>query len=112
MKKLVLLLAVILFTTTAFAQDVAKKTAEIKTSAVCEMCKERIEKALSELDGVISSNLTVETQIVKVDYNPEKTDIDKIREKISDTGYNADNVRKSKKAFKKLPKCCQGDKVH
>lgn len=81
----------------------------IKTSAQCEQCKDRIEKALNKAKGVISSELDLETKEVKVVFDSEQTDIEKIKEVISKTGYDADDVPANKKAYKKLPKCCQKD---
>lgn len=88
---------------------IAKETQEvkIKTSAQCEMCKDRIEKALNKSKGVVSSDLDLDTKEVTVVYEPDKIDIDKIKQIISKTGYNADDVPANKKAYNKLPKCCQ-----
>ena len=83
------------------------KTVKIKTSAICEMCKSKIEKALKNTDGVIESNLNVDTKYATVKYNPAKTDEAKIRTAISKVGYDADNVTANKEAFKKLPGCCK-----
>lgn len=94
-----------------FANDNFKKV-EIKTSAVCEMCKDRIEKSLKEIDGVVSADLNLTNKVVTVEFDLTKTDSDKIKEKISETGYDADDYKKSKKAFKKLPKCCKSDTNH
>jgi copper chaperone CopZ len=106
-KSFVVLALFIVFSIAASAAEIVK-TIEIKTSAICEMCQERIEKAVKELDGIKSANLTVDTKIIKVDYDESKVKPEDIKEKISKTGYDADDVRKDKKAFKKLPKCCQG----
>lgn len=80
---------------------------KIKTSAQCEQCKDRIEKALNKAKGVISSDLDLETKEVKVVFDSEQTDIEKIKDVISKTGYDADDIPANKKAYKKLPKCCQ-----
>ena len=53
MKKIkILILTLLISTTYLFAQN---DTARIKTSAVCEMCKERIEHDLNFEKGVKSS---------------------------------------------------------
>ena len=79
----------------------------IKTSAVCESCKARIEKALKSSDGVLQAKLNLDDKKVMVKYNPEKTNPDQIRAVIASTGYDADNVKKTDEGFKKLPHCCQ-----
>jgi copper chaperone CopZ len=100
----------------AFAQktkSVEPAEVQIKTSAVCGMCKSKIERDLSYEKGVISSNLEVQTQIVTVKYNPKKTNPEKIRKAISKTGYDADGVPANPKAYEKLDACCKKDKgVH
>ena len=40
------------------------QTVKIKTSAICEMCKERIEKNLALTKGVEKSDLNVEDQAI------------------------------------------------
>lgn len=87
------------------------KTAEVTilTSAVCDKCKARIEKALKATEGIVSANLNVDTKKIKVKYDPDKTSPDKIRTIISNTGYDADNVKASTTAYNGLPHCCQKD---
>jgi len=80
---------------------------EIKTSSICEHCKENIEGALSKVEGVKKSDLDLTTKIVRVEYDSTKTNPDEMREAISNAGYNADDVKRDRKAYKKLPKCCK-----
>ena len=110
--KAILLLALFTIATiTGLAQDKPKKSEEVKiqTSAVCGMCKERIEHDLSFEKGVTSVSLDNETKIVTVGYNPKKTDPDKIRTAISKIGYDADKVPADPVAYEKLPMCCKKD---
>ena len=103
---LALVLTISLANITARA-EANTKTVEIKTSAVCEDCKTRIEKAVNKLEGVEKSNLDLETKIVTVSYNPSKVNVDKIKTSISKAGYSADEVKADKKAQNKLPSCCK-----
>ena len=84
-------------------------TVKIMTSAVCDLCKERIENVLSFEKGVKSGILDLETKIVTVVYNPEKTTDQKIREAITKMGYDADSLAADAKAYKRLPDCCKHD---
>ncbi|MGB9770472.1 MAG: heavy-metal-associated domain-containing protein [Candidatus Kapaibacteriota bacterium] len=93
----------------AFSQNQNQKTAEIKTSAVCEMCKERIEKKLTKVDGIESANLDVDTKVLNVTYDATKISLEDIKKKISKIGYDADDVKRDPKGYKKLPKCCRID---
>ena len=83
------------------------ETVVIQTSAICESCKARIEKALKSTDGVQTASLNLSDKKVKVKFDPDKTSADKIRTVISNTGYDADNVKKNEAGYGKLPHCCQ-----
>mgnify|MGYP006284676841 CR=1 FL=1 len=95
--------AVIFAVALFFGADAIAKEAKdvsIKTNAHCGSCKTKIEGALNKHDGVIKSALDMETKVVKVTYNPDKTDEAKLVNAVSNLGYNAE-----------LNKCASGDKV-
>jgi len=102
-------LVIISFGTSFVKAPVKNKTESVNilTSAVCESCKARIEKALKSTDGVIDANLNLNNKKVKVKFNPDKITAGQIRTVIANTGYDADNVRHSETAFNNLPHCCQ-----
>jgi len=103
MKKIIIALFSIL-TINAWAQ---KETVEIKTSAQCEMCKERIVEEMQFTKGVTAVSLDVETQMLTVTFKTKKNSVENIRTIISGIGYNADDVIADKKAHDNLPGCCQ-----
>ncbi|MEM9324259.1 MAG: heavy metal-associated domain-containing protein [Bacteroidota bacterium] len=80
---------------------------EIMTSAICELCKETIERELTFTKGVKESDLNVESRVVTVKYNPKKTSPKEIRRHIAGVGYHADNVDRDATAYEKLPFCCK-----
>lgn len=86
--------------------------AKIKTSAVCDMCKETLEKAMAYEKGVKKSDLHVESKILTVTFDPKKTSLDKIRVVITKTGYDADSLPADKNAYDNLNACCKKDAVH
>jgi len=92
-----------------FAKVDPPKTAEvkIKTSAICGMCKKRIERDLGVSKGIVSSNLNLDNKVVTVTYNPNKTNPAKIKSTISKIGYDADEVIADQKSHDALPDCCQ-----
>jgi hypothetical protein len=59
--------------------------------------------------GVKSSNLDVESAILTVLYNSEKTSPEKIKKAISLVGYDADELQANEKAYNKLNACCKKD---
>ena len=63
----------ILFVTSAKAQDATIAELKVKTSAVCKMCKGTVEEAMSYEKGIKKSELDVKSKILTVTYNPKKT---------------------------------------
>ncbi|HEY0030092.1 MAG TPA: heavy metal-associated domain-containing protein [Bacteroidia bacterium] len=96
----------VMFTGKVNAQE-ATADLKIKTSAVCDMCKETIEKYVAFEKGVKKSSLDVESKILTVTYNPQKTTPEKIRNAVAKSGYDADEVKADPKAYKKLDACCK-----
>lgn len=96
---------------TAFAQAKAKggttEQVQFKTSAVCDMCKARLEKSLAYEKGVQAANLDVPTKVLTVTYRPDKTTPDALRTAVQRTGYDADNVTADARAYDRLPECCK-----
>ena len=104
--KLVALLSVVLI---IFSSFISLKTEEvkIKTSAVCGMCKETIERNLTLTSGIKSAVLDLTDKVVMVTYNPKKINVEGIKSVISLSGYDADEVKKDLKAHADLPDCCK-----
>ena len=105
MKKLIIILLSVL-TVNAWAQ---KETVNILTSASCVgiCCKDRIEQEMQFTRGVTAVDLDIDSKVLTVTFKTKKTDADKLRKAISLIGYNADDVKASKKAHDNLPSCCQ-----
>ena len=80
---------------------------EIKTSAQCEMCKDKIEKELNLTAGIKNAVLDVNTKIVRVEFKERKIKLEEIRNIISNLGYDADDVPANAEKYKQLPKCCK-----
>jgi periplasmic mercuric ion binding protein len=94
----------------------AKKNYEevqIQTSAVCGMCKERIETNIAYEKGVKKVELNNDTKIVTIGFDPRKNNPDQLRTALSKLGYDADNVKADPTAYEKLPSCCKkGNSKH
>ena len=104
MKKIAIIITLIAF---SFAVNAQVEKVKIKTSAICGMCKDKIEEDLAFEKGVKSSDLDLDTKILTVAYNSKKTNADKIRTRITEVGYNADSKERDAKAYEKLPDCCK-----
>ena len=110
MKPFNIIIVVIFFISAGIkAQSNVIVEVKIKTSAVCEMCKKRIEDGLYSQKGIVQADLNIESKIVTIKYRSNKTTEDKIRTYISSLGYNADTITADKNAYDKLPVCCQSE---
>ena len=85
------------------------ETVRIKTSAICEMCQERIEKNLLLVKGVKDAHLNLDDKVVTVVFQPGKVSVEKIRQAIQKTGHDADGQPADRKPYNRLPDCCQKD---
>ena len=106
MKNVVMIILLVFAGGNLFAQ---KKIEEItiKSSTLCDMCKEKIEKNLTFEKGVKLVKVDLDASTVYVKYRTDKTTPDEIRKAISLLGYRADDVPANKEAFDKLPECCK-----
>ncbi len=103
--KLTLFLFLACFSTNIFAQD----TVTIKTSAMCNSCKNRIESRLTKVKGIINSELNVDSKLLTIIYDKAAIHIDAIEEEITKMGYDANLKTAKKAAYKRLPVCCRKD---
>ena len=102
--------AIMFAAATANAQNNKTETIKIKTSSlICDMCKETIETALAYEKGVKKFNVDVDEKTTTVTYRADKTTPEKIRKAISESGYDADDVKADPKAFNKLDECCKDE---
>ena len=54
----------------------------------CEHCKNAVETALKDLDGVSQAEVNLEQGQVNVDYDDSKVDFEDMRDAIEDQGYD------------------------
>lgn len=108
MKKIALIFALLLMISgVSFAQKVQNDTIKIQTSGQCEMCKDRIEKALAYEKGVKSAQYDESNAVVTIIYKPTKTNPDVLRKVITALGHDADGLPGDPKAYQNLPNCCK-----
>lgn len=110
MKKLLLLVLIFVMGLTVNAQQ---KTASvtIQTNGVCEQCKKRIMDNVPQWAGVKECKYDVKTAKLTVSYDTKLTNADKLRQGVSNLGYDADGVKANAEARAKLPACCRNGKV-
>jgi cation transport ATPase len=91
----------------AFSQKRTLDTLYIKTSALCQDCKQRIESTLNYQKGVKYAELDLETKIATVIFKRKKNNASALRQALSKVGYDADELKADPNAVLLLPKCCQ-----
>ena len=107
-----MVLSLVSMATQAQTQNGNQQTIKIKTSAVCDMCKNNLEKAMAYEKGVKSSSLDVDSKILTVVFDNRKTDADKLKKAVTETGYDADKLPAQERAYNKLDDCCKKDAKH
>ncbi|OCA89210.1 MULTISPECIES: copper chaperone CopZ [unclassified Bacillus (in: firmicutes)] len=56
----------------------------------CEHCVKAVEGSVSELNGVSSVKVTLDTGKVEVQYDPAMVNLETIKESIDEQGYDVD----------------------
>jgi len=90
-------------------KDKDLEVVEIQTSAICGMCKKKLEHDIAFEKGVKSVELNDETKVLTVKYKKGKNSKEKIKKAITKAGYDADEMPANPKAYAALPECCKKD---
>lgn len=109
MKQIILIFALIA-TSALFAQtETTNKPGEavIHTSAECGSCKDRLEGVLNYTKGVKFAELNLVDKTLNIHFNPKRISLDEIKTIISETGYDADEVKANPTSVESLPSCCK-----
>ena len=105
MKKIILVL-VMIFAISGYSQKrSAKHTFEV--DGVCEMCKERIEKACLDTKGVKYATWSVDTHQLTVILNEKKNSIKTVKENIAKVGHDSEEVKATEEVYAKMHECCK-----
>ncbi|MEM5564128.1 cation transporter [Psychroserpens sp. AS72] len=104
MKKVITVI-VLLVTTITFAQN-KNERASIEVDGVCNMCKERIEKAAIRTKGVKSAIWNVDTHELKLIYDARKTNLDSISRKIASVGHDTKIIKATDEEYASVHPCC------
>lgn len=107
MKNLILVMFLLSSTITLAQDKKGTELVKIQTSAECDECKVRLEEVLNYTKGVKYSNLDVASKVLEIKYLPSKISLEKIKQMISELGYDADEVKANPTAYEALPACCK-----
>lgn len=72
----------------------------------CEMCQERIQDALNEVDGVEEASWSIESSEADVRYDEEKVSEEDLHLAVSAVGHRTNEVEADEEAYNDLPPCC------
>jgi Cu(I)/Ag(I) efflux system membrane fusion protein len=81
--------------------------AMINVQGLCEMCKERIEKAAKGVNGVTSASWDQKTKQLHLNFDPSKTNADAISKAVAKVGHDTDKYKADKAVYEALPDCCK-----
>jgi copper chaperone CopZ len=87
------------------------KKASFTVAGNCGMCKKRVEKAASGLEGVVEAVWSTDSKKMVVKYNADKVSVSDIKKKIAAVGHDTDEFKASKDVYDKLPGCCLYDRM-
>lgn len=81
-------------------------TVTFKVFGVCEQCKNRIENAVNK-KGVSSGAWDVDSKMLTLNYDPSKTSLQKIQNRIVAAGHDIENKKANISVYDALPACCR-----
>jgi periplasmic mercuric ion binding protein len=83
------------------------KTDKFKVYGNCDMCKDRIEKAATSVDGVSKAIWDDKTKLLNLAYNPAKTSPQKVQVAIAKVGHDTEVEKAPDNSYNALPQCCK-----
>ena len=82
--------------------------AEIAVNGMtCDMCVEKIESAVGDLEGVHAVSVDLKEKLASVEFEAAKVKLADIEHAIADAGYSANATVRDEAAHEDLPSCCQ-----
>ena len=106
-KKIILFISIVLISVSVYAQKPKYEKENFKVWGKCEMCKTTIEKAAKSVDGVKTAIWDMVNGNIKITFNPEKTDLEKIQQAIAFVGYDTELFKATDESYNKLHYCCK-----
>ncbi len=103
------LTALVLLMTWGCGRTEAKTVDVAVNTAVCGSCSGKIQKAVTDLEGVQQVTIDLETHIAQVTFDAGKTNLAAIEAAITNVGYSANDRPADAAACDKLSACCKSD---
>jgi len=106
MKKIITVIALVLFTITTFAQEKNKKMT-MEVDGKCDMCKVRIEKAALGVKGVKYAMWDIPSHQLSLIIDERKTDPMKIKTALVGVGHDTKELKATEEAYASVHPCCK-----
>jgi Cu(I)/Ag(I) efflux system membrane fusion protein len=81
--------------------------ATLTVQGLCEMCRERIEKAARSSNGVTRASWDADTRLLSLTYDPRHTSVDAVARSVALSGHDAGAHKADADAYNALPDCCK-----
>ena len=109
MKNIVLGTMLLFVAFSSQAQDKKSKNAKysFEVNGNCEQCQKRIQKAAFSVPGVKMASWSIETHLLTVMINEEKSSLLDVKQAIANVGHDTDEVKTTQELYDKLHSCCQ-----
>lgn len=85
----------------------AVKDGVLGVSGNCDMCKERIEKAATGVEGVLSADWDKAEKKLHLQYDEQKISLRTISKAIAQVGHDTEMDKAENSVYEKLPGCCR-----
>ena len=108
--KTLLFIAIILIPSLGYALIEEEET-KFKVYGACGMCKARIEKAATSVDGVSSARWLQKAQMLSLSFDNQKVKIEKVHEKIAASGHDTEKVAAEDEVYESLHACCHYERA-
>lgn len=106
MKTIILTITLVIFSTLTFAQEKNKKL-KMEVDGVCEMCKNRIEKAALGVKGVKYALWDIPSHELSLIFDERKTDPMKIKTALVSVGHDTKELKATDEAYAAVHPCCK-----
>jgi len=106
MKKVLTIIALLLFSATSLAQEKNKKIT-MEVDGVCEMCKNRIEKAALGVKGVKYALWDIPSHQLSLIMDERKTNTMEVKTALVAVGHDTKELKATEEAYNKVMPCCK-----
>jgi periplasmic mercuric ion binding protein len=88
----------------------SSKTESFKVWGNCDLCKARIEKAVT-VEGVTNADWSTKTKLLTVTFDPSKTSKDALSKKLALVGHDTEKYKATGEVYANLPGCCKYERI-